>query len=465
LGQSHRVEEDMKDWIPQLPDSDVPRYLALVQALEESVASGTVKVGTQLLPHREMASRLGVSVGTVTKAYSEAERRGLVSGEVGRGTFVRGRNVHREGLGSSASVNLALNVPPRSGEDAIVAAALSEIVESRAIDDLLGYLPHQGLRRHREAVARWLSFLGVEMEVDRLFITSGAQHALSVAVSVIASASEPLLTETFTYSGMLSLAAQMRYRLHPVAVDEYGLLPDALDRAFAETRARALYCMPTLQTPTGSIMPADRRAEIAAVIRKHDSYLLEDDAYVFLPKPTPPPISRLIPERSFYIVSFAKCLAPGLRVGAMVVPDVLRSSVTNAVRATGWMAAPIMVEVVARLIENGEMARQVDLKREKSEIRADIAHRILREWLPKSTAPTGFHIWLPLPAGRSLTGLIAEAARAGITLAPPEGAQRLDRRDLGIRLCLGGAPSEAELQSALTEIQRILESTESISLV
>ncbi len=92
---------------------------------------------------------------------------------------------------------------------------------------------------------------------------------------------------------------------------KHGLLPDALDHAFSETGARALFATPTLQTPTGTVMPNERRQEIANIIRKHNGFLLEDDAYAFLFTSPPKPISSMVPERSFYVTSFAKCLAPG----------------------------------------------------------------------------------------------------------------------------------------------------------
>ena len=107
----------------------------------------------RLLPQRDMAQRLDLSVGTISKAYAEAEQRGLISGEVGRGTFVQRRRPEARGLGASeATINLALNVPPYTGEDDVIASALAEIVADGEMSNLLGYLPHQGLRRHREAM-------------------------------------------------------------------------------------------------------------------------------------------------------------------------------------------------------------------------------------------------------------------------------------------------------------------------
>jgi DNA-binding transcriptional MocR family regulator len=456
----------MTDWVPTLASIPGPRYLAFVLALEADIAAGRVKPGMRLLPQRDMAQRLQLSVGTISKAYTEAEQRGLISGEVGRGTFVQRRRPEARSLGPPEStINLALNVPPYTGEDDVIAAVLAEIVADGEMSNLLGYLPHQGLRRHREAMVVWLSSLGVTADADHLFITHGGQHALSMALGMVAQPNDIVLTENYTYSGMLALSAQCGYRLHGVATDASGLIPENLDRVFTGTKARVLYCMPTLQTPTGALMPLERRKAIAEIVRKHDAYLLEDDAYGYLPQPPLPPVSRLIPERSFTIVSFAKCLAPGLRIAAMIAPEAFRDRSINALRATGWMAVPVMAEVVSRLIHNGGLARQAKLKREKAAIRDAIVRRILKAWLPASTGTPGFHIWLPLPAGRTLAALIAQAAQAGITLAPPGTLQRMERESLGVRLCLGAPATEADLERALIEIRRILEMAEAISFV
>jgi len=120
---------------------------------------------------------------------------------------------------------------------------------------------------------------------------------------------------------------------------------------------------------------------------------------------------------------------------------------------------------VARLIYNGGLARQAKLKRDKAALRDAIVRRILKAWLPDASAAPGFHIWLPLPAGRTLTALIAQAAQAGITLAPPGALRRMESDSLGVRLCLGAPATEADLERALIEIRRILEMAEAISFV
>src|SRR5260370_6002930 len=151
----------MVDWIPVVGSIEGARYLAFVLALEADIASGRVKPGMRLLPQRDMAQRLELSVGTISKAYAEAEQRGLISGEVGRGTFVQRRRPEARGLGSSeATINLALNVPPYTGEDDAIASVLAAIVADGELSNLLGHLPPQGLRRHPHAVVTWLCSAG-----------------------------------------------------------------------------------------------------------------------------------------------------------------------------------------------------------------------------------------------------------------------------------------------------------------
>src|SRR5664279_325871 len=160
----------MTDWVPALASIPGPRYLAFVSALEADIASGRVKPGMQLLPQRDMAQRLDLSVGTISKAYAEAEQRGLISGEVGRGTFVQRRRAEARGLGpSETTISLALNVPPYTGEDDVIATALAEIVADGEMSNLLGYLPHQGLRRHREAIVTLVSGVVVNADLDDSF--------------------------------------------------------------------------------------------------------------------------------------------------------------------------------------------------------------------------------------------------------------------------------------------------------
>jgi len=454
--------------MPRLHNDDGPRYLQIVAALENDIATGKLAVGQRLPTHREMATRLGLSIGTVSRAYAIAESRGLISGEVGRGTFVTGKTpqlgVTEIGL-AHRGINLALNAPPATGETQDFARTMAEVIDGDDLHALMGYLPHQGLEAHRVAMAGWVSTLGMEAAPDRLHVTHGAQHAIAIALRLLARSAAPVLTENLPYSGIMSLALMEGYDLRGVLMDRHGLIPERLDAAFRESGPAVLYTTPTLQAATGSLMPPERRAEIAEIVARHDGWIVEDDAYGFLPPDGVKPLSAFLPERSIYVVSFAKCLSPSLRVGAMVAPEGMRDRIVNAIRSTGWMANPIMAEVTTRMIENGLMARQVKAKRAAAAERTEVARARLGPALDLMSDVPAFHVWMRLPPGRAPVGLMAQAAQAGITVAAPTPLQPLDTMGNGVRICLGGAPDIAALDGALKTLGDILQGTEAMSLV
>jgi len=450
----------MSVWSPKLVPNERPRYLAIVHALEADIAAGAIVEGTRLPPQRDLAETLDVSVGTVTKAYSEAERRGLITGEIGRGTYVRAARTSPRNAGKI--INLALNVAPPTGEDQFIAAAMRAVVGRDHLGDLLDYSPHQGRREHREAICAWLSHFGLALEPANVVVTHGAQHGILIALSLVAKPGDTLLTECFTYSGIAALAAYSPYRLYGVEMDAAGLLPEALDRAFSTTRARVLYTMPTFQTPTNAVLSPERREEIGAVLRSHNAYLIEDDVYGFLHPGPLKPLSMEIPDQAFYITSFAKSVAPGLRVGAAVIPIAYRDRIAKALRATSWMAAPITVEILTQLIQTGDLTRLVSLKRAEAARRTELAARILPLKTPRDRFPS-FHVWLPVEDQGSLAGLVSKVGLHGVSIAPPTYVAPERGTPSGIRLCLGAPASIEELESALKIVSEALESEDPLA--
>src|SRR5690606_14290550 len=139
------------------------------------------------------------------------------------------------------SFNLALNAPPPTGEDQAIARTLTEIVAEPRFNELIGYLPHQGREEVRRTVADWLTRTALPVQPSDVFITHGAQHAISMALRLLAKSGAPVLAENLTYSGMMSLALMEGYGLRGVLMDRHGLIPERLDEAFAETGAKVLF--------------------------------------------------------------------------------------------------------------------------------------------------------------------------------------------------------------------------------
>ncbi len=449
----------MAEWIPSRLRRNGPRYLAIVDALQNDLQNGTLYAGTRLLPHRELASRLGLSIGTISKAYAEAERRGLVVGMVGRGTFVR----HRSGSGSasqsahSAAIPLDLNVPPPGPEIELLSERFAALPEHPDFRNLFAYLPHQGLRRHREAALQWIG-PHFTPPLDQLLICQGAQHAMSLAFSLVTRPGDTVLAECLTYSGMKALAAHRGINLVGLAIDREGLLPDALEEACKRTGARVLYTMPTLHSPTASTMSRQRRIEIAEIAERYDLLVIEDDVYHFLAPATPPPVAALIPERCFYVSSLSKCVAPGLRVGFLVPPARYLDRAVLAMRATAWMATPAMVEVGCGMIDNGSLWKLAEKRRSEAAQRRNVAYEILGEGLPPvgDADAAGFHLWLPLPKGWTAGQFVLSARRDGVNLAPPEAVAVDETSPEGVRVCFGAPETVRDLRTGLGILRDLL---------
>ena len=440
-------------WIPEaLGTVRGARYLAVVDSLEADIASGRMQAGARLLPQRDMAASLGLSVGTIAKAFAEATRRGLISAEVGRGTFVTARPAAGPDQWSGP-VDLTLNVSPPVGECAMVAQAIAAATSENHLTELLRYLPHPGLAAHRGAVSQWLETQGIDAPSDRIVMCNGAQHAIAVALAVAARPGDVVLTESVTYAGIAALAEIAGYRLHGVDIDAEGVLPEALDAAFRTTGGRIFYGMSRLQTPTGATMTGNRREEIAAILRSHDALIIEDDVYSFLHPEMPSPFTGLLPRRTFHVSSFAKCAGPGMRIGALVLPDWALDRAKLALRASGWMANPIMAAVVAQMIADGSMAELATRKRSAANERWTLASNVLGpRYVP--AGPAAFHLWLPTSS--PVVELITAAAMRGVVLASPTTVAG-DAPPAGIRLCLGAPAKIIDLEIALRIIAAVLD--------
>ena len=453
----------MTTWTPDLAERQGPRYLAIADALAADIAAGHFRAGDRLPTHRDLAWRLGVTVGTVSRAYAEAERRGLVGGEVGRGTYVRPASREDDNLlprGAEEGdnlIDLTFNFPPPAAEGNVLGQTLSEIAaDTDELQSWLAYQPCAGRHRHRAAGAAWLALSGLEVEPDRVVVTSGAQHALLSALAALTRPGDRVATEALSYPGIKLVAHLLGLRLEGLPMDEDGLLPEAFEALCRSSEIKALYCIPSLQNPTTATMPAARRAEIAAVARRHGVAMVEDDIMRLLTPEGPPPLSSFAPELSTYVTSLSKSVAPGLRIGFAAGPPEMADRLAAGVRTTAWMAAPLAVEVGARWIADGTAARILAARRRETAARRKRALKVLGKYAP--LCPEGsLHLWLPVPEPWRANDLVAEARARGVKLTGAE-AFAIGRHDAShaVRVCYGAAPDMPALERAAQVIDELL---------
>jgi DNA-binding transcriptional MocR family regulator len=252
-------------WRPAVPPGEAPLHVRLGEALAHDIAAGILPIGARLPTHRELAFALKIGVGTVTRTYAEAEAKGLIAGQVGRGSFVAGPPLSP----TAGPTDLARNLAPAYPADRRLKEALVRLGRRSDLLDHLGYAPPAGMEAHRRAGAAWLARTSGLEQPDwrRILVCPGAQAALSLTLARLCRPGDTLLAEAGSFYGLRNLADYAGYRVRGVAMDGEGLDPEALERAVRETGARALYTIPTLQNPTGRSMGRMRRAEIAGGVR------------------------------------------------------------------------------------------------------------------------------------------------------------------------------------------------------
>ncbi|MFZ5704362.1 MAG: PLP-dependent aminotransferase family protein [Pseudomonadota bacterium] len=442
-------------WVPTLDEGHATVSGRLLDALRRDIDNGTLPPGTRLPPHRELAHRLGIGIGTVTAVYGEAARHGLLNATVGRGSFVADRRTATTIADAGAGpIDLAQNLPPSAPAQRRLSAVLARLSRRGDMASLLDYAPPAGQERHRQAAAGWIRRVGGlgDARADRMVITDGAQQAMLYALGALCRPGDTVLTESATYFGIRSIAQTCDLRLVGLDMDEQGIRPDALERA-AQTGARVLYTMPTLQNPTGRTMGDARRRDIAALASRHGLWIVEDDLYsAFAAGFAPPPLASYAPNRTLYINGTSKALAPGLRTGYLILPDAeLLDRVLRQVRAHVYAPCSIGPTIACQWMEDGSADEIVAEISEELAARGDIARLVLGDLFVPPADRRCPHLWLPLPE-LDAERIAARAMRAGVQVTPPSAPLIEPRLISGIRLCLGPAADRAQLRTALDRL-------------
>lgn len=463
----------MTIWLPDLSPYTGPKYRALADAIGNAVTSGDLPAGERLPTHRDLAWRLGVTVGTVSRAYALAQSKGWIGGEVGRGTYVRTEHGFpgQEGADSAVADHFGLDRDAGRGPirmnqsfsssrdvNEMLAAAMRRLATPERLATIGGYLPSNGLARHRKAGLKWLRQFGIERDEETVLVVNGCQHGLAVSFLALTEPGDTILVEALSWPGSILLAKQLGRRILPVAIDEHGILPDAFEAACRETNPRLLYTIPTIHNPTTTVMPEDRRRAIAKIAGAHDVHIIEDDVFGFLVEDSPPPIARFAPEFAVYVTGLSKPVAPALRTGYVCAPPNVVSRIAAAIRTTTLMSPGLGAELAADLIESGEAADTAGRHRREAAARQRMAAEILG-YTPRRTHPNATHLWLELPEGWTAAAFAAQAMARGVAITAGDAFTAMQGDMAGqrsVRVCLGAESNRRRIADGLKILSLLL---------
>ncbi|MEZ5352308.1 MAG: PLP-dependent aminotransferase family protein [Bryobacteraceae bacterium] len=424
----------------------------IYEGLRTAILEGRLALGERVPSTRELGSMLGISRTTATAAYQRLHGEGYLETAAGSGTFVsrqlpermleperptaaaaraegpeialseRGRSLARA-AGLEAAEGSAV-IRFRNGRPALEEFPLElwrrlAARRLRAVSaDMMDYqADRKGYGPLREAVARYLTrFRAVRCDAEQVILVSGSQQALAIAGEILIDAGDPVAVENPGYRGAVLSFATRGARLHPVAVDGEGAIPESLPR-----RAKLAYFTPSHQFPLGGVLALARRLEIIAWAETAGSVLIEDDydsefRYEGRPIPAMQGLDRS--GRVLYIGTFSKVLFPGLRLGYIVAPARLAGVIERAKFLADRQCAMLEQLVLTDFLEEGHFERHIRRMRTLyAGRRAALAEAVAKHMGPRVRLvgdAAGMHALLEVESSYGETELIARAAAAGV---------------------------------------------------
>lgn len=436
------------------------RYKAVVDRYAQAIRSGQLPAGSRLPTHRTLAAGERISLATATRVYRELEEMGLVSGETGRGTFVRdlslppGHGVDQQVVAADV-VDLNFNYPSLPEQGDALREALRQLAMAGDIDSHLRYQPHAGRLAEREIIARHLTCQHFTPDAENVLIVNGAQHGLAVTVMGLLRPGDVVAVDALTYSGFKVLAALYHLELAAIPCRPEGPDLQAFHTLCQQRRVRAVYTMPTLHNPLGWVLNTGQRQALADLARQHDLLIIEDAAYARLVSRPPPPVISYAPERTVYVTGFSKNIATGLRVGVVISPQRYRPEIERAIRATTWNTPTLISSLICAWIEDGTVARFEMQKRQDARQRQQVAREVLCG-LPVVSHPDSYFVWLPLGEESRADRLANALMERRISVSTAEPFCVSATIPQALRIALGSVPFDS-LRPALLSVRDAVE--------
>ena len=454
-------------WTPDLTHFPGPKYLALSRALREAVRSGELAEGSQLPTVRDLAWELGVTPGTVSRAYALATQEGLLSATVGRGTFVAARAprlgptqplfVEREPQYLKGRADLRAPQLPDVGQGAAIRAALLAAAEDVG-PEWIDYPSQRAEAPLRAAICDWVSdrVLGT-LSPDDIALTAGGQNAINLILLCCLRGDRPVvLCEELAYPGFRHAARLARADVVGVETDAEGLIPEALEAACRRHGAQVLCLTTEAQNPTTARMGLERRQRIAAIARHFDLQVIEDDCYS-LTESSLPSLRALAPERVWHVGSLSKTVSAALRFGYVVCPAGMGETGRLTAQHSFFALPKPVSDIALHLFTSGAAA---DLRRKAAEdldVRLKLAlHHLGRFDL--SWQPGLRFVFLRMPQGWRASTFTREAEAEGVLLRSADEYTLIHgRAPPAVRLALAGNVPLARFEAGLQSLARLLD--------
>ena len=447
------------------PESHVPLYIQLRDQIRALVHCGDLRPGERIPASRELAAKLGVHRTTVANAYAELEAEGLISGHVGRGTFIRGENVPKKiselphptsvegGLrweslfaeergeeflsrltqaASRGGISFVLARPAEQFFPIEELRKCSNAVWRREGCEILQMGPTDGYQPLKKALVSMLRSEGYEAGDENLLITGGGQQALDLVCKAFLRPGDTVLLENPMYPGALAIFTAARARILGVPVNSEpgpgsppGVDVSAIEAALMQNRVKMMVLTPDFHNPTGTTLPVAERRRLLEIAARFQVPILEDHIYARLRArgERVPSLKQL--DRSNLVIqidSFSKIAFPGMRVGWIIAPSNVIERLRLAKQSTDLHTGHLAQAILAEYVRRGLLGRHLERTRKAYSKRLAALEQALTHHMPPGTKWTrpegGMCVWVELPPGFDSNDLLIHTRERGVVFSP-----------------------------------------------
>jgi len=321
-------------------------------------------------------------------------------------------------------VSLAGGIPaPESFPLGIVRELVAIVIEKYS-SGALQYGPTEGFMPLRRALAAYLQEKNIQASADQVLIASGSQGFLDAIGMALISKGDRVAVEAPTYLGALQAFNPYEPEYVRMQTDDDGLIPQSLDEVLQAGGIKFVYLVPTFQNPTGRTIPFERRQEIAAIIRKHNALLIEDDPYSALRfrGQDLPTIKTLAPDYVVYVSTLSKVFAPGLRIGFCVAPDLIRKWLVIVKQGVDLHTSTFNQALAAEYLSGGYLKRQVPkiigLYKPKQEAMLCALEKYFPHELSWSRPEGGMFLWAEGPENLDMEKIYWKSVQKKVAFVP-----------------------------------------------
>ncbi len=392
-------------------------YQQLARQLMEMMEENMIKGEERLPAIKKFSQFLGVNIATVVRAYEVLEEKDYIVKKSGSGCFVKSRE--------EKVLNFASGTPSYDFFPIEDFKKIINLVMDKDGAKAFEYTQGQGDPELRRELRLYIEKYRIQSHEDQIHVISGAQQGIDLIVKALLSQRDTVVIENPSYTGAIGAFRSKGVSLEGVPIKNDGIDLRKLEETIKKRKPKLLYVMPNFQNPTGTSYSSYQKKQLLALAGRYDFYILEDDYLSdlsFYSQDSRTLKSMDKENKVIYLKSFSKIFMPGLRLGFLVVPEELQTSLREAKLISDISTSGLLQRALKEYMGQGLWEKHIEALKNLYQKRFDLAMKEISAQMPETVKYTfpkgGLNFWFELPEGIKEQEFVSQLEAMNIIVAP-----------------------------------------------